>query len=67
MEKKNVWKVTSKQKVPLDRRLLGTKWVFKVKKDGVFKARLVAQDTHRYQESIIRTISHQLSTKRHLD
>ena len=43
MEKNNVWKVTSKQKVPSDRRLLGIKWVYKVKKNGVFKARLVAQ------------------------
>ena len=43
MEKNNVWKVTSKQKVPSDRRVLGTKWVFKVKKNGVFMARLVAQ------------------------
>ena len=43
MEKNNVWKVMSKQKVPSDRRLLGTKWVFKVKKNRVFKARLVTQ------------------------
>ena len=33
----------SKQKVSSDRRLLRTKWVFKVKKTRVFKARLVAQ------------------------
>ena len=43
MEKSDVWKITPKQKVPSNRWLLGTKWVFKVKKNGVFKARLVAQ------------------------
>ena len=42
IEKNNVWKVTSKQKLPSDRRLLGTTWIFKVKKNVVFKARLVA-------------------------
>ena len=44
MEKRKVLKVTSKQKVPPDRQLLGTKWVFKVNKNGVLKARLVAQE-----------------------
>ena len=32
-----------KDQVPADRRLLGTTWVFKVKKTEIFKARLVAQ------------------------
>ena len=43
MENNNEWKVTSKQKAPPDRRILGTKWVFEVKENRVFKARLVAQ------------------------
>ena len=33
----------SKDKVPVDSRLLGTMWLFKVKKKRIFKARLVAQ------------------------
>ena len=33
----------SKDHVPADRRFLGTTWVFEVKKNGIFKARLVAQ------------------------
>ena len=43
MEKNNIWRVIKKTDVPENRRLLGAKWVFKVKKNGVFKARLVAQ------------------------
>ena len=43
MEKNHVWRVTNKTYVPENRRLLGAKWVFKVKKNGIFKARLVTQ------------------------
>ena len=43
MEKNHVWRVIKKADVPENRRLLGAKWVFKVKKNGIFKARLVAQ------------------------
>ena len=43
MEKNHVWRVIKKTDVPENRRLLGAKWVFKVKKNGIFKARLVAQ------------------------
>ena len=43
IEKNKVWRVIAKDQVPTDRRLLGTTWVFKVKKNGIFMARLVAQ------------------------
>ena len=43
MEKNHVWRVIKKTEVQENRRLLGAKWVFKVKKNGIFKARLVAQ------------------------
>ena len=43
MQKNKVWRVTSKDKVLVNRRLLGTKWVFKVKKKEIFKPRLVTQ------------------------
>ena len=43
MEKNHVWRVIKKTDVPENRRLLGAKWVFKVKKNGIFKARLVTQ------------------------
>ena len=42
MKKNHMWRVIKKTNVPENRRLLGAKWVFKVKKNGVFKARLVA-------------------------
>ena len=42
MINKNVWSNTKKDLVPTNRRLIGCKWVFKVKKNGVYRARLVA-------------------------
>ena len=43
MEKNHVWRVIKKNDVPENRRLLGAKLVFKVKKNGIFKTTLVAQ------------------------
>ena len=43
IEKNHVWRVIKKIDVLENRRLLGAKWVFKVKKKGIFKARLVVQ------------------------
>ena len=42
MIRKGVWRITKKANVPQNRRLIGSKWVFKVKRNGVFRARLVA-------------------------
>ena len=42
MIKNEVWSKYKKKDIPNDRRLLGSKWVFKKKKNGVFRARLVA-------------------------
>ena len=39
MEKNHIWRVIKKAGVPENRRILGAKWVFKVKKNGIFKAR----------------------------
>ena len=44
MENKKVWRATRKTDVPKDRRLFGHKWVFKMKRDGKYRARLVALD-----------------------
>ena len=41
MEEKRLWKETRKTDVPKDRRLIGCKWVFKIKRDGTYRARLV--------------------------
>ena len=43
MKKNHVWRVIKKNNVPENRRLLGAKQVFNVKKNGIFKARLVTQ------------------------
>ena len=43
VEKNRVWRVIKKNNEPENRRLLGAKWVFKVKKNEIFKTRLVAQ------------------------
>ena len=43
LKKRNVWRKMKKRDVPPNRRLIGCKWVFKVKRDGRFKSRMVAQ------------------------
>ena len=42
MHSKSVWKYKSTNTIPNDRKLLGSKWVFKLKKNGTYRARLVA-------------------------
>ena len=41
MLKRKVWKYTKKSSIPANRRLIGNKWVFKKKRNGVYRARLV--------------------------
>ena len=42
MIEKEVWRKTDRKKIPSNRRLIGNKWVFKIKRDGTYRARLVA-------------------------
>ena len=42
MEYKKVWTEKQKHEIPTDRRLVGYKWMYKVKRDGTQRARLVA-------------------------
>ena len=42
MIERGVWKKTDRKKIPSNRRLIGNKWVFKIKRDGICRARLVA-------------------------
>ena len=42
MIEKGVWKKMKIKDIPSDRRLIGCRWVNKVKRNGVFRARLVA-------------------------
>ena len=44
--KHKVWKKL-KGKIPNDRRILGNKWVLKNKKNGVYRARLIALGYHK--------------------
>ena len=39
---REVWRKTERKKIRNDRRLIGNKWVFKIKRDGTYRARLVA-------------------------
>ena len=41
MIKRKVWRETNVDEIPDDRRLIGSKWVFKKKRNGVYRARLV--------------------------
>ena len=40
MVDREVWRKTERKKIPNDRRLIGNKWVFKIKRDGTYRARL---------------------------
>ena len=39
---REVWRETERKRIPKDRRLIGNKWVFKIKRHGTYRARLVA-------------------------
>ena len=41
MINRGVWRQIDKVKIPENRRLIGNKWVFKIKRDGTYRARLV--------------------------
>ena len=41
-EDRNVWKLIPQDDKPPDRKVIGSKWVFRRKKNGVYRARLVA-------------------------
>ena len=42
MIERGVWRKTDRKKIPNNRRLIGNKWVFKIKRNGTYRARLVA-------------------------
>ena len=42
MIERRVWRKTDRKKIPSNRSLIGNKWVFKIKRDGTYRARLVA-------------------------
>ena len=42
MKARNVWTKIKRSQVPKDRRCVKNKWVFKIKRNGTFRARLVA-------------------------
>ena len=47
MIRNNVWRKVKRDMVPKNRRVLGCKWVLKKKKNGVYRARLVAMGFHQ--------------------
>lgn len=42
MDSKKVWEIINKEDVPEGRRTIKCKWIFKIKRNGIFRARLVA-------------------------
>ena len=40
MKEKNVWEEKEMSDVPNNRRIIGCKWVFKIKRNGIYRARL---------------------------
>ena len=39
---RGVWRKVDRKNIPNNRRLIGNKWVFKIKRDGTYRARLLA-------------------------
>jgi hypothetical protein len=42
MDKQQVWEIMKKEDIPEDRRIIKCKWIFKIKQNGIFRARLLA-------------------------
>jgi Reverse transcriptase (RNA-dependent DNA polymerase) len=42
LKKQGVWEIIDKNSIPEERSLIGNKWVFKQKKNGIYRVRLVA-------------------------
>ena len=42
MIERGVWRKTDRKRIPSNRRLIENNWVFKIKRDGTYRARLVA-------------------------
>ena len=43
MKEREVWKVIKRSEMPKDRKCVDNKWVFEIKRNGIFRARLVAR------------------------
>ena len=56
MIERGVWRKTDRKNIPSNRRLIGNKWVFKIKRDGTYRARLVALGYSQFQEWITQII-----------
>ena len=48
MIERGVRRKTDRKKIPSNRRLIGNKWEFKIKRDGTYRARLVALGYSRF-------------------
>jgi hypothetical protein len=42
MDKQQVWEIIKKEDIPENIRTIKCKWIFKIKRNGAFRARLVA-------------------------
>jgi hypothetical protein len=42
MEKRGVWEIINEKDIPIDCRCIKNKWIFKLKRHGIFRGRLVA-------------------------
>ena len=61
IEKKNVWQIVEKSKVPANRQVIGNRWVFVNNDDGRFQARTVAKGFNQIPGKIFKKIMPQWS------
>ena len=52
MVDREVWRKAERKKVPNDRRLIGNKWLFKIKRDGTYRARFTARRQENLEDKV---------------
>ena len=56
-EKRGVWKVMKTRDMPSGRKLIGCKWVYKLKRNGCAEVAWLLWDTQKHLEWTVKTIS----------
>ncbi|KAL7460169.1 hypothetical protein ACHAXS_000631, partial [Conticribra weissflogii] len=50
MNKRGVWKIIKKSKIPADHRCVKCRWIFEIKRNGIFEQDYRPVDTAKFQE-----------------
>ena len=64
MINRGVWRKIDRAKIPENRRLIGNKWVFKIKRDGTYRARLVGLGYSQIPRIVANDVSFRIALAR---